>query len=314
MTRIIMTGATGFIGSWLAEELLLNDVEVTALVRDKDKVLPNISKHPNAKLVVCDYEKLDMANIDGSVEYDVFYHLGWGGVSPKSKNDVDLQLDNIYDSIKAMQLCSKLKCNKFISSGTVAEYVFCEDIMDVYQKQTPNDIYGAAKVSTHYFMEVLSRQLNQPFIWTVIPSTFGERRTDNNIITYTIRSLLDGAKPVYGNLNQMWDFLYVSEVARALRFIGEKGHPGKTYGIGSGIYKPLKEYIFRIREIINPEAELGIGEIDSMSTQTYSSCVNIYELIKDTGFTPNISFDEGIKKTIEWFKKENKSNTSLYLT
>lgn len=303
MKHIIMTGATGFIGSWLAEELLSNDIKVTALVRNKSDILPSISNHPNCELVECEYERLDAADIDDSVSYDVFYHLGWGGVSPKSKNDVDLQLENVYDSIKAMQLCSKLRCAKFISSGTVAEYVFCEDIMDVYQKQTPNDIYGAAKVSTHYFLDVLSRQLGQPFIWTVIPSTFGERRTDNNIITYTIRSLLNGEKPVYGNLNQMWDFLYVSEVARALRFIGEKGHSGKTYGIGSGIYKPLKEYIFRIREIINPEAELGIGEIESMSKQTSSSCVNIYELIRDTGFTPNISFDDGIRKTIAWFNR-----------
>lgn len=303
MKHVIMTGITGFIGSWLAEELLNNNVSITALVRNRDKVISTISQNPNCQLVECDYEKIDSATVDSSVSYDVFYHLGWGGVSPNNKNDIDLQLNNICDSIKAMQLSSKLGCKKFIASGTVAEYVFCEDIMDVYEKQTPNDIYGAAKVSTHYFLEVLARQLNQPFIWTVIPSTFGERRTDNNIITYTIRSLIKGEKPIYGNLNQMWDFLYVSEVARALRFIGEKGVPGKTYGIGSGVYKPLKEYIFEIRDIINPLAVLGIGESPSMSNQTFSSCVNIYELIKDTGFTPNISFEAGIRKTIDWFKK-----------
>ncbi|MGC6173819.1 NAD-dependent epimerase/dehydratase family protein [Lacrimispora sp. 38-1] len=304
MNHVIMTGATGFIGSWFVEELLNNDVKVTALVRDKSRVLKSIAANKNCKLIECDYDKLDEAEVDTSVQYDAFYHLGWGGVSPKSKNDVELQLSNIHASIKAMLFSSKLQCNKFIASGTVAEYVFCEDIMDVYEKQTPNDMYGAAKVSTHYFLEVLSRQLNQPFIWTVVPSTFGERRTDNNIISYTIRTLLNGEKPIYGDLNQMWDFLYVSEVARALRFIGESGIPGKTYGIGSGIYKPLKEYIFKIREVINSQAELGIGELPSMTKQTFSSCVNIYELIKDTGFTPNISFDDGIRKTVEWFKSE----------
>ncbi len=307
MKNAIMTGATGFIGSWLAEELLNNGVKVTVLVRDRSKLLPSILDNPNCVPVECDYNEIDKANIDDSQPYDAFYHLGWGGVSPFAKNDVDLQLNNTYNAIKTMQLSSRLKCEKFIASGTVAEYVFCEDIMDVYEKQTPNDMYGAAKVATHYFLDVLSRQLNQPFIWTVIPSTFGERRTDNNIVTYTIKSLLENEKPLYGNLNQMWDFLYVSEVVRALRFIGEKGIPGKTYGIGSGIYKPLKDYIFRIREIINPDAELGIGELPSMSERTFSSCVNIYELIKDTGFVPNISFDEGIRKTIQWFISNNVS-------
>lgn len=174
--------------------------------------------------------------------------------------------------------------------------------MDVNARQTPNDIYGAAKVSVHYFLEVLSKQLKQDFIWTVIPSTFGERRTDNNIITYTIRTLLAGEKPSYGNLEQMWDFLYVSEVARALRMIGEKGVAGKTYGIGSGIYKPLKGYITAIRDIIDPSLELGIGDYPNMSEQTSSSCVNTYELIKDTGFIPQVSFEEGIRRTIEFFK------------
>ena len=58
---------------------------------------------------------------------------------------------------------------------------------------------------------------------------------------------------------QMWDFLYVGEVARALKLIGEKGISGKTYGIGSGVYRQLKDYIMKIRDIIDPQLELGIG-------------------------------------------------------
>lgn len=302
MKQVIVTGGSGFIGSWLISALLEQGVKVTALLRDKKRLLPEFSSNPHVSVVVCDFGNLQDVQIDTDVKFDAFYHLGWGGVSPEHKNDVDIQLDNIKNSIEAIQLCKRLGCKVFISSGTVAEYVFCKDIMDVNAKQTPNDIYGAAKVSTHYMLEVLAKQLNQPFIWTVVPSTFGERRTDNNIITYTIKSLLTGNKPKYGNLEQLWDFLYVSEVARALYLIGKKGIPGKTYGIGSGVYKPLKDYIVAIRDIINPELALGIGDYPSMSEQTFSSCVNIYELIKDTGFIPEVGFDEGIKRTIEYFK------------
>ena len=72
----------------------------------------------------------------------------------------------------------------FISTGTVAEYAMTTNVMDLGAKQKPNDMYGAAKVSTHYFLEVQARKIKQPFIWCVIPITFGERRVDNNIITY----------------------------------------------------------------------------------------------------------------------------------
>lgn len=76
-----------------------------------------------------------------------------------------------------------------------------------------------------------------------------------------------------------------------------------VYGIGSGQYKPLKEYIYQIKEIMNSEVELGIGEIPSQNDRSFSSCVNIYDLIKDTGFRPRVSFEEGITRTVEFWKQ-----------
>lgn len=217
------------------------------------------------------------------------------------------QLDNIPMSIAALKLSNKIGCGRFIATGTVAEYAFCNDIMDVNARQTPNDIYGATKVAVHYYLEVLSRHLNQPFIWAVLPSTYGERRRDNNILTYTIKSLLAGEKPSYGNLEQLWDFLYVGDVVCALRLIGEKGQAGKVYGIGSGQFEALKKYIMQVRDIINPNGELGIGDIPTMNEKTFSSCVNIYDLVKDTGFAPRTRFDKGIVSTIEWMRKNKDS-------
>ena len=305
MERAIVTGGTGFIGSWLIEELLKNNIEVVAIVRDAGKLLPSISSNEKCQIIEEAIENLSVDSFQ-KVKYDAFFHLSWNGVSPEQKNNITSQLSNISLSIKALEICNALECEKFIAAGTVAEYVFCKDIMDLNAKQTPNDMYGAAKVSAHYFLDVRARQLKQPFIWVVVPSTFGERRNDNNIITYTIRSLLNGDRPRYGNLHQMWDFLYVGEVVRAMRLIGEKGRTNKIYGIGSGNYKPLKIYIETIRDIIDPKLELGIGELPEMSKQTFSSCVNIYDLIADTEFTPEISFEEGIRKTISYLEKEKK--------
>ena len=178
-------------------------------------------------------------------------------------------------------------------------------------RQTPNDFYGAAKVSAHYFMEVRARQLRLPFIWSVIPSTFGERRTDSNIVTYTIRTLIAKEKPKYGNLNQMWDFLYVKDAVRALRLIGENGTPDKVYGIGSGEYKSLREYITRIRDVIDPALPLGIGENKKQSTRTFSSYVNNYDLKKDIGFRPEYSFEDGIKRTADYFRRNVRTDQGV---
>lgn len=304
MKRAILTGASGFIGSWLAMELLNSDYEMTLIVRNPNKLLPEIQTSQKCEIIQKDLSELSIVDIP-SKDYDVFFNLSWSGVSPEQKNNIHLQVSNIQMSLNALEICNELRCKLFISAGTVAEYALTTDIMDLYAKQSPNDMYGAAKVSAHFFLEVQARKIKQPFIWTVIPSTFGERRMDDNIITYTIKSLLNNEKPRYGNLEQMWDFLYVSEVARALRLIGERATPGRVYGIGSGEYRPLKEYIKIIRDEINPKLELGIGDVPSMSRQSFSSCVNIYDLIRDTGFKPEVSFQSGVRKTINWFKKNN---------
>ncbi len=302
MKRAIVTGAAGFIGSWLTLELLDAQYDVVVVVRNAQKLIKEISANPKVTIIEKNLNNLLYDDFP-ACHYDVFFNLAWEGVSPELKNDYQLQFSNISLSMKMLNICHEVGCELFIGTGTVAEYALTTDVMDLRSKQRPNDMYGAAKVATHFFLDVGARALGQGFIWAVIPSTFGERRIDNNIITYTIKSLLKEEKPRYGNLNQMWDFLYVSEVVYALRLIAEKGSRGMVYGIGSGQYKPLKEYICQIKEIMNCDVELGIGEIPSQNDRSFSSCVNIYDLIRDTGFKPRVSFEEGITRTVEFWKK-----------
>ena len=302
MRNIIVTGGTGFIGSHLVKLLVSKNYNVTIISRNKEKAQKLLGLKLNC--IECDLNEIDKINNNGII-CDTFFNLAWNGVSTEYKENIDMQLKNIEMTLKIAEFAKKIGTKKFISAGTVAEYVFCDEAMDVYEKQTPNDMYGASKVASHFLLDVYTRNNDLPFIWCIIPSAFGEGRTDNNILTYTIRELLAERKPKYGALTQMWDFLYVKEIVRALMLIGEKGQPGKIYGIGSGVYKPLREYIEIIKDTINPNLPIGIGERPELSKKTFSSCVNINELTRDTGFVPEIYFEEGIKKTIEWFKKNN---------
>lgn len=296
MKKVVITGGTGFIGSWLVKEMINNNIKVILLVRDKSKCTENEFRE------LIEYYSDDYYNLeDHDNDIDAFYHLAWEGVAPEKKNDRSIQVKNIDLALEMLEYANKVRAKRFIATGTVAEYTFCEDVMDVYAKQTPNDLYGASKTAAHYMLETWARNIGMPFNWVVIPSTFGEGRRDNNILTYTIRTLLKGEKPSYGYLNQMWDFLYVAEVARALRLIGEKGKPGKIYAIGSGIYKPLREYVEIIRDCINPELPLGIGERPELSDKAFSSCVSIKELTDDTGFIPTVLFEDAIRKVIDYY-------------
>lgn len=303
MNNVIVNGTTGFIGRNLVNYMINKNVNVFVLSRDKEKTIDLFGD----KVTIIEYDSENYPGINSDIincQVDAFYNLAWEGVSPEHKNNINIQINNIFRSLHAAEFAKKVGCKLFISAGTVAEYVFSKDVMDLTEQQTPNDMYGAAKVSCHYFLDVYTRNNSLPFIWCIIPSAYGEGRENNNIITYTIKTLLENNEPVYGNLEQMWDFLYVEEISKALYLIGEKGISGKVYGIGSGVYKPLKDYITTIRNIINPNLKLRIGEVKQYSNQTFSSCVNITDLVNDTGFVPEIQFEEGIRKTIDWYKRK----------
>ena len=245
--KAIITGGTGFVGKYVVKELLNKNNQITLLTSDKTFKYDN----PCVRIVHTNYTYNDlMEKISEIGSQDIFYHLGWAGVGGKEKNNISLQTSNIQCSIDMILYSKKLGCSVFVAAGTVAEYVFNKDVIDFSKKQTPNDVYGATKVATHYMLEAVAREIKQNLIWAVLPSTFGEGRKEDNIISYTVVKLLRGEKPLYGNLEQMWDFLYVTEVARALVLIGEKGTPNTTYGIGSGEYRLLKEYICVIRDMI----------------------------------------------------------------
>lgn len=297
MDYAVISGGTGFIGMHLAQELTKNNFYVYVLTRAEQKAEVFV---PNVEYVK--YDSQAYFELGKSHPIRLFYHLAWDGVAAEDKNDAKLQVSNILFSLKMLEYASSIQAEKFIAAGTVAEYVFCQNIMDFNLRQSPNDMYGAAKTAAHYLLEVRARALNQPFIWAVLPSTFGEGRRDSNIITYTIKSLLTGKTPEYGALEQMWDFLYIADLVCALRYLGIYGKSGKTYGIGSGVYRPLKSYIEEIRDIVAPGSALKIGSVPQYSNQTFSSCVGIYDITKDTGWYPKISFHDGIVKTVSYYK------------
>ena len=122
----------------------------------------------------------------------------------------------------------------------------------------------------------------------------------NTMIMSMIRKMMEGERASCTKGEQMWDYLYSKDAAKMMYLLGEKGVDGKTYCLGSGVAKPLREYIETIRNMINLQAEVGYGDVAYSPKQVMYLCADIEELIKDTGYTSEYSFESGIKETIEF--------------
>lgn len=118
----------------------------------------------------------------------------------------------------------------------------------------------------------------------------------------TIRKLQNGETPKMTKCDQIWDYLYSEDIARAFRLLGEKGVDGKTYVLSSGQARPLRQYVEEIRDLVSPEAELNFGAIPYYPHQVMHLEADISVLKKDTGFIPNVSFLKGIKQTLQRIK------------
>lgn len=302
MRTAIITGANGFIGSRLVKELISQNIKVFAI--DKPENNNHLPKCESVTFIPCDLKDISVLKYPFPNEgVDVLYHLAWQGVSPDTRDIFDLQYENVGYSIDCIRLAKRVHSKKVVLIGSTLEYSLNEDPIDENSRPTPINAYGTAKIATRYLAQQLCRLIGQPLVYAVFTSIYGLGREDNNVIFYTISSLLRGDKPLLTKLEQKADFISINDAARALYAIGEKGRPGSFYAVGNGDNLRLSEYIFAIRDMINPSLPLGIGAKPYNSSILPNSTVNPKRLFEETGFKTSISFQDGLQEMVTYYSK-----------
>jgi nucleoside-diphosphate-sugar epimerase len=296
MQKIVITGATGMIGTALVRCAINEGIEVLCIVRKNSGRLNNL---PQSDLIKIEYCGIDQyCNLSFDAHYDVFYHLAWDKTSGVSRDDVDIQTANIQYTLDAVRLAKRLGCKKFIGAGSQAEYGVVTEPLKPEMPVNPLSGYGIAKYTAGKLSYLLCSQLGLEFNWIRILSVFGLLDGAHTLIMYAIHELQEGRSPEFTKCEQIWDYLYCDDAARAFLGIGESGINGKTYPLGSGTKRKLSEYIESIRNIVDPGAVLQFGKKEYYPHQPMYLCADISELTHDTGWKPEIKFEEGIKKII----------------
>ena len=300
--KAIVTGATGAVGMALIAELISRGTEVTVLCRAESPRSARIPEHKLVTKVDCPLDKMSTLTLDG--KYDVFFHLAWEGTTGAARNDMQLQTRNVKHTIDAAQLAHRLGCKVFMGVGSQAEYGRVEGKLNSHTPAFPENGYGMAKLCAGQMSRVACRDMGMRHVWVRILSVYGPYDGENSLITSTIRKLLDGEKTSFTGGEQIWDYMYSGDTAKAMVELAEKGRDGGVYCLGSGKTRQLREYIEIMRDKISPDAHLGLGDIPYAEGQVMYLCADTEELVRDTGFVPSVEFEDGIEKTIEWYKNE----------
>ena len=297
MQKIVITGATGMIGSALARYALKQGMDVLCIIRKDTSRYNNLPKSEGLKIAYADIS--EYASLDISGNYDGFYHFAWEKTFGVSRDDVYTQVSNIQYTMDAVHLAKRLGCNKFIGAGSQAEYGMVTEPLKPETPVNPESGYGIAKYAAGMLSRLLCAQLELQFNWVRIVSVFGPLDGLHTLIMYAINELRAGRSPEFTKCEQIWDYLYWDDAARAFLAIGKNGVDGKTYPLGSGDKRKLSEYLEATRDIIAPGIVLQFGRKDYYPHQPMYLCADISELTRDTGWKPEVSFEEGIKRIVD---------------
>lgn len=311
MKKAIVTGANGFIGRFLVRELVKNQVEVFAV----DRVSADCSSliEQNVNMVECDLNHIsELPDLISDRDIDCVFHIAWQGVSGLDAKKYDVQLQNVKATVDLVEAAYAMRINTFIAAGSIHEFEVKVEMNSGFPVINLGNMYKTAKLAAHWMAKAKAGAYQIRFLWPLIINAYGEEENSARLINSFVRKILNNESPELSSGEQIYDFVHVSDVARALYLIAEHGIDGRDYIIGSGNARPLKDFFFEAADIINDvkggeRIPLGIGKYESKAIFLPPEAFDIMSLVHDTGFQPEVSFEEGIRKTINWILKEREN-------
>lgn len=319
--KVLITGADGFIGSHLVEALIKKGCRVRALVYYNSfnswGWLDTFSKNMLKNIEVFPGDVRDPNCVRKAVEdIDVVFHLAALIGIPFSYHAPDSYVDtNVKGTLNILQACRDAEAERLIVTSTSEVYGTARyaPINEAHPLQ-PQSPYSATKIGADSIADSFYRAFGLPVVIARPFNTYGPRQSARAVIPTMITQLLNGGKTVkLGSLYPTRDLNYVSDICRGFIHLAECDKAvGRVVNIGSGTETSIRDLARMIIKKINPKAKMASEDARKRPANSEVErllCDN--KLIKKlTGWKPEVTLEEGLSRTIEWFK--NKKNLEGY--
>lgn len=290
--NVLVTGASGFIGSFLSKKLLDLGAKVYAVSRRKQA-------NDNLKWIEGDLTQMEFVNeLISRIKPDTIFHLA-GYVQGSREIDAVLPTfkSNLVSTLNILFTGTVTKCRRIILTGSLEESNWN------VKEPVPPSPYAAAKLAGSAYSRMFHALYNTPVVIAKLFMVYGPNQKDHfKLIPYTILSLLRGEDPKFSSGRRLVDWIYVDDVVNGLIAIANtEGVDGKTIDIGSGKLVAIRDVILMIYELMKKAEQPTFGALKDrpMEKEVVS---NVEETSRLTNWTPQISIQKGLKRTIDWYR------------
>lgn len=302
MEKVIVTGANGFIGKTLVNALLGKGYYVLALDIRFDDAWANDDRITCVN--VLGKEVSELAKVIPTDEYKCFFHLAWAGTSGTARADYTVQLKNVKLTCDYINFCSEIGCKRLVYASSINEMETYEYLQSDDIEPVGGYIYGTGKLAAHLMGETVAKLNGVSFIPVIITNIYGVGEKSARMIYTSINKLIHKEHCSFTEGFQTYDFIYITDAINSIIAIAERGKAFNRYYIGFGEPKPLRLFLLEMRDIVDPTAEIGLGDIPFRGIDISYDQFDLKKVERDTGYVNQVSFAEGIQMTTDYIRNE----------
>jgi len=254
--RILVTGASGFIGSSLIPALLRRNHKVFTLVRSVKK-MKRFDWYPKVKTINKDLKSLTKDDLE-DINPDIIYHLAWSDL-PNYEDPIHIE-KNLPEQLFFLRLVAECNIKKIIISGSCLEYGLQNGLLNEENSLQPSTFYGLAKTSVLSMANHLKNKFGFDFVWYRIFYVYGENQNKSSLYPSLINAIKNEEnvfKMSHGN--QMRDFIHIDDVIKYLLIPLYDYTISGIYNISNGKGIKVKDFVERIVHLHGSQIKINFG-------------------------------------------------------
>jgi nucleoside-diphosphate-sugar epimerase len=298
--RVLLTGATGFIGAHVTQQLLEQGDDVHIVV-EPDAPLGRLE---GATVTVHHGNLLDrerMHTVVAAASPEVCIHLAWYAVPGKYLH-AEENIPLTFASVELAKILAAHGCKRFVGAGTCIEYDTSHGTLRVDSTPiAPQTLYGVCKVALWGMLRELETRLGMEMTWLRFFFLYGPTEAPGRLVSDVLGKLSRREKVQTTRGEQVRDFLHVVDVAQAVALVAKSSHRGPI-NIGSGVAVRVCDVVTAMEEASGARGLVELGAMPSRPGDPPYICAETTPL-RALGFIPRFDLRSGLIDTVRWMKE-----------